>query len=312
MNDFLLISALFLIFIVVISLASSYLFFLMGFSRIKKTWLRRSKDIKDVDYSAFRLAESWLFEQKPQDLWITSKDNLKLHAYYLPSKTPPKQIVILHHGYTSQGRNMALFARFYVEHFDAAILAIDMRAHGQSEGKYLGFGWLEKDDTPLWIDKMNDLIGSKPPVILHGISLGASTVLNLAGNDCPDQVKIIIADSGFSDLNRQFKRQFKEIFHLPIYPMLPLGSLWCRMILGFSFKTASPIEYASRIKTPTLIIHGLQDMFVPHPMSDDLYKALTCKKKLVHYANAPHALTYPNNKQDYEKEVLAFINENLI
>jgi uncharacterized protein len=311
MNDFLAISVLFLSFIFLISLASSYLFFLLGFSRIKKTWLRRSKDIKNVDYSAFRLAEPWLFEQNPQDLWITSKEGLKLHAYYLPSKTPPKQIVILHHGYTSQGRNMALFARFYHEHFEAAILAIDMRAHGQSEGKYLGFGWLEKEDTPLWIDTMNTLIGSKPPVILHGISLGASTVLNLAGNACPDQVKIIIADSGFSDLKRQFKRQFKEIFHLPSFPLIPLGSMWCKLFLGFSFKTASPIQYASKIKIPTLIIHGLQDMFVPHPMSNDLYKALTCTKKLVHYANAPHALTYPNNKQDYEREVLTFIKENL-
>lgn len=311
MNDFLLISTLFLILILLISLATSYLFFLMGFSRIKKTWLRRSKDLKNVDFSAFRLAEPWLFEQKPQDLWITSTDGLKLHGYYLPSLTQAKQIVILHHGYTSQGRNMALYAQFYRQFFDAAILAIDMRAHGQSEGQYLGFGWLEKDDTRLWIDKMNELIGSAPPVILHGISLGASTILNLAGNDCPDQVKIVIADSGFSDLNRQFKRQFKEIFHLPVYPLLPLGSMWCKLILGFSFKTASPIEYSSQITVPTMIIHGLKDMFVPHPMSIDLYKTLTCKKKLVHYDNAPHALTYPNNKLDYEKQVLSFIKENL-
>ena len=311
MNDFLLISALLLLFILLLSLFSSYLFFLLGFSRIKKTWLRRSKDIKDVDYSAFKQAEPWFFDQKPQDLWITSQDGLKLYAYYLPSQNPPKQVVILHHGYTSQGKNMAIFAQFYHEHFDAAILAIDMRAHGQSEGRYLGFGWLEKEDTRLWIDKMNSLIGFKLPVILHGVSLGASTILNLAGNQCPDQVKVIIADSGFSDLNRQFKRQFKEIFHLPYFPLMPLGSLWCRLILGFSFKTASPIRYAAKITVPTLIIHGLKDMFVPHPMSDDLYKTLTCTKKLVHYENAQHALTYPNNKQDYENQVLLFIRENL-
>ena len=311
MNDFLAIVALFLLFIVVLCLASSALFFFMGFSRIKKTWLRRSKDIRFVDYSVFRRDEAWFFDQKPQDLWIESKDHLKLHAYYLPSKNPPKQLVILHHGYTSQARFMAIFAKFYHTRFDAAILAIDMRAHGQSEGFYLGFGWLEKDDTRLWIDKMNALLGQHLPVILHGVSMGASTILNLAGNNCPDQVKLVIADSGFSDLNRQFKRQFKEIFHLPVWPLLPLGSLWCQVILGFSFKTASPIQYAKNIKVPTLIIHGLKDMFVPHPMSDDLYAALTCPKQLVHYDNAPHALTYPLNEEDYEKQVLDFIKKYL-
>ncbi len=261
---------------------------------MKKPWIRRSKDLKDVDYGTFSSFKPWFQNQKPQDLFMMSHDGLKLHAYYLPTEDP-QALVILHHGYTSRAEDMSMFAKLYSDHMQVDILSIDMRAHGQSEGKYLGFGWLEKDDTRQWITFMNEKLHKTLPVILHGVSLGGSTVLNLAGNNCPDQVKIIIDDSGFSDLNRQFKRQFKEIFHLPVYPMLPLGSLWCKMILGFSFKKGSPIEYASQIKVPTLIIHGLKDMFVPHPMSNDLYDALTCPKKLVHY----------------EDQVVNFIKENM-
>lgn len=311
MKELLELSLLFLFIIAVICLLFGYLFFMLGFSRLKKNWLRRSNDLKGVDFSYFGSARAWFTDQQPADLWITSADGLKLHGYYLSAKSEPKQLIILHHGYTSQGKDMAIFARFYAQHYDAAILAIDMRISGQSEGKYLGFGWLEKDDTRLWIEKMNTLLGKKLPVILHGISLGASTILDLGGNACPDQVKIIIADSGFSDLNRQFKRQFKEIFHLPAFPFLPLGSLWCKLILGFSFDEASPINYADQIKASTLIFHGLKDMFVPHPMSDELYAKLTCPKRLVHYANAPHALTYPLNQEDYEKQVQSFIEEHL-
>lgn len=308
MVDFLLYSALILI---LLSLLGSWIFFMMGFGRMKKTWLLRSRDLKGVDFSPFKTDQAWFFDQKPQDLWIQSKDHLKLHAYYLPSIKPPSVLVILHHGYATSAKMMASYAKFYRAHYDAAILAIDMRAHGQSEGKFLGFGWLEKDDTRLWIDQMNALLDQPLPIILHGISMGASTILNLAGNDCPAQVKAVIADSGFSDLNRQFKRQFKEIFNLPAFPLIPLGSLWCRIILGFSFKTASPINTASQITVPTLIIHGLKDMFVPHPMSDDLYAALTCPKQLVHYPNAPHALTYPLNQDDYENQVLTFLGKAL-
>ncbi|NTW96172.1 MAG: alpha/beta hydrolase [Erysipelotrichaceae bacterium] len=310
MKDLLWVFALCLSILIILSLISSYIFFMLGFSRMKKKWIRRSKDLKNVDFSAFGKTKPWFFEQKPQDLFMISKDGLKLHAYYLPTKDP-KALVILHHGYTSRAEDMSMFAKLYRDHLDVDILCVDMRAHGQSEGKYLGFGWLEKDDTRQWISFMNDKLGKNLPVILHGVSLGGSTVLNLAGNNCPEQVKIIVDDSGFSDLNRQFKRQFKEIFHLPIYPMLPLGSLWCKMILGFSFKEASPIEYASLIQVPTLIIHGLKDMFVPHPMSNDLYEALACPKKLVQYENAYHALTYPLNQKDYEDQVLNFIKENM-
>jgi uncharacterized protein len=294
-----------------ILLGLSYIFFYMGFSNMKKTWIRRSKDIKTLDYSIFKSFEPWLFQQNPQDLWITSKDDLKLHAYYLPCEKTPKALVILHHGYTSQGKNMAIFAKLYRDHLDVDILVLDMRAHGQSEGRYLGFGYLEKEDTRQWIQTMKEISGQYYPVILHGISLGGSTVLSLAGHDCPEDVKIIISDSGFSDLNQQFKRQFKEIFHLPSFPLIPLGSFWCKINLGFSFKEASPIRNADHIKVPTLIIHGLKDMFVPYPMSNDLYSGLRCKKQLIQYENAAHALTYPLNKEDYETQVLRFIQENL-
>lgn len=311
MQDFQLTITLIIILLVLFLLGLSYLFFQLGFSNMKKKWIRRSKDIKTVDYSIFKSFEPWLFQQKPLDLWITSRDNLKLHAYYLPCEKAPKALVILHHGYTSQGKNMAIFAKMYRDNMDVDILSLDMRVHGQSAGRYLGFGYLEKEDTRQWIQTMKEIRGHALPVILHGISLGGSTVLSLAGHDCPADVKIVISDSGFSNLNQQFKRQFKEIFHLPSFPLIPLGSMWCKIKLGFSFKEASPIQNAAQIKVPTLIIHGLKDMFVPYPMSNDLYQALKCKKQLVQYENAVHALTYPLNQEDYETQVLSFINENL-
>jgi len=309
MKVFLWILSLSFLSLVMLSLGLSYLFFQFGFTRRKKHLIRRSKDIKFVDYRVFKTFEPWFIQQNPQDLWIKSKDGLRLHAYYFAGNDP-QRLVILHHGYTSQGINMAMFAKFYTEQPKTAVLVLDMRAHGQSEGRYLGFGWLEKEDTRLWIETMNDLMGKPLPVILHGLSMGASTVLDLAANDCPAQVSHIISDSAFSDLNTQFKRQFKQIFHFPSFPLLTLGDLWCQVILGFSFKTASPIRLASTIKIPTLIIHGLKDMFVPYPMSNEIYTELKCPKKLIHYENAHHALNYPLNQKDYETQILSFIQEN--
>jgi hypothetical protein len=139
---------------------------------MKKIWIRRSKDLKDVDYSTFSSFKPWFSNQKPQDLIMISKDGLRLHAFYLPTKDP-KALVILHHGYTSRGEDMSMFAKLYRDHLKVDILAIDMRAHGQSEGKYLGFGWLEKDDTRQWISFMNDKLDKTLPVFFMGYLLEA-------------------------------------------------------------------------------------------------------------------------------------------
>ncbi len=296
--------------LLLLSIFLSYLFFQLGFTRRKKNLIRRSKDIKMVDYSFFKTYEPWFFTQNPKDLWMKSKDGLNLHATYLPAKNNSERLVILHHGYTSQGINMAKFAKFYHEQLNADVLMLDMRAHGQSEGRYLGFGWLEKEDTRQWIAFMNETYKIKHPIILHGLSMGGATVLDLAANECPAQVSLVISDSAFSDLTTQFKKQFREIFHFLTFPLLYFGDIWCRIILGFNFKTASPIHWVSKITIPTLIIHGLKDTFVPYPMSSQIYTHLTCPKKLIQYENTHHALNYPLNQSDYETQVLSFIKDN--
>lgn len=45
-----------------------------------------------------------------------------------------------------------------------------------------------------WIEYLTARFGQDITVILHGVSMGAATVLQLAGSRCPDCVKLIISD----------------------------------------------------------------------------------------------------------------------
>ena len=72
------------------------------------------------------------------------------------------------------------------------ILAVDARAHGDSEGTKIGMGWPERMDIIKWIN----LILSWEPnarIVLHGVSMGAATVLMASGEDLPGNVKAVIA-----------------------------------------------------------------------------------------------------------------------
>lgn len=296
----------FLIVLVALGSLSVYIFNL-AFSNGRKDFVMRSKDLKGVDFKVFSSLHAWLEAQSPEDWWITSHDGIPLHALVLPSARANAPLAVLVHGYSANAKTMAMFAKIYRERYDMNVVMPDLRAHGQSGGRYLGFGWLEKEDIGQWIDEAITRLGYRPPTILHGLSLGASTVLNTASVLQPPSVIGVISDSAFSDLRAQFTRQLHSIFRLPPFPMIDLGNWMCRIKLGFSYAEGSPITHSSKIKVPVLLIHGDIDRFVPVAMSDALYATLTCPKKLVHYPNAPHALNYARHPQAYLQELDQFL-----
>ena len=70
----------------------------------------------------------------------------------------------------------------------------DARAHGESEGKYIGFGCLDRKDALKWIDWVIEHCGADVEILLHGISMGGATVLMASGMELSPQVKGIITD----------------------------------------------------------------------------------------------------------------------
>lgn len=55
-----------------------------------------------------------------------------------------------------------------------------------------------------WIEYLTARFGQDITVILHGVSMGAATVLQLAGSRCPDCVKLIISDCAYTSAKDEF------------------------------------------------------------------------------------------------------------
>ena len=123
---------------------------------------------------------------------ITSHDGLKLTGrYYHVSDGGPLEIQC--HGY--KGNPFVDFAGAWRIAKEAGrnVLLINQRCHGGSEGHTITFGILEKQDVMAWITYANNRFG-KIPMLLNGVSMGAATVLMVAGMELPENVKGIIAD----------------------------------------------------------------------------------------------------------------------
>ncbi len=250
----------------------------------------------------------WL-ENNSKEVEIISQDGLKLKGYEIRALAESNIWVIAVHGYMSKGADMVQCIQEFRK-LGYNSLIIDLRAHGKSEGTYMGMGWLDRLDLEIWIDK---IIGEneKPKIMLYGISMGAATVLMATGDELPKEVKICIADCSYSSVWDEFKIHLNKIFHIPPFPLLNSASLMCKIYAGYNFKEASTIKQVRKSVTTTLFIHGTKDKFVPFSMLNELYKNANCKKQKLEIEGAGHGESKDVNPEKYWKTIQKFIEENI-
>lgn len=255
-------------------------------------------------------SETWLLKSSNyKDLFITSKDNLKLHNFLIKNEVESNKWVITVHGYTAQGMYMASYAqKFYNMGYN--IIIPDLRGHGKSEGTYIGMGWYERFDI---IDLVNYITDNfkDSQIVLFGVSMGAATVMSVSGEKLPTNVRAIIEDCGYTSAWNQFAYQLKALFKLPAFPMMYTASIICKIKAGYFISEASPIKQIKKSITPTLFIHGDADKFVPFFMLDELYNASPVQKEKLVIKGAAHVKSSKVDPNLYWSTIENFLKKHI-
>ena len=308
----------FLLFVVsalfALMLASGVYVFVVGCVRRKELPWLVEEEIMKTPYGKFcsciTAADRWLKENHAADITTISKDGLKLHAYWIPAENA-RGTVLLAHGYRSS-MLLDFGAAFEVYHdLGMNILVPDQRAHGKSQGRFITFGVKESQDMLCWICYHNSNFGELP-LILSGMSMGASTVLYLADEELPANVKGIIADCGFTSPRDILASVFKDVTHLPAGPSLVVADLCARLFAGFGLNQKDTRRSLANSKLPILLIHGVEDGFVPCAMSEQAYAACTGPKQLLLVEGADHGVSFLQAPDRYGKSVMDFIENHMI
>lgn len=247
------------------------------------------------------------------DVWQTAFDDLKLHATYFPAqeKQGKTKIAICFHGYTSQGLSDYIGLSDYYQKRGFAMLLPDARAHGASEGEYVGFGCLDRKDALVWINWVIGELGEEVEILLHGTSMGAATLLMLSGLSLPKQVKGIVSDCGFTSPKEVFTHVLHSMYHLPAFPVIPGADLMNRRLAGYGMDECNAKREVEKATVPILFIHGEADTFVPCSMCDEIYEHCASPKRKLIVAGAAHAESYYKDMESYEKELTAFIGQTM-
>lgn len=249
----------------------------------------------------------WVHSKEMEHIFIPARDGIALSGWYLPCDKPTDKLVIILHGYTSKGLDSAAHAYFFSRMgFDC--LMPDHRAHGDSEGDYIGFGILDRFDCCSWIKYIRKRFGADKKILLHGTSMGATTALMAAEMpEARETVKGVISDCAFTSPYDVFSHILKRDYHLPKFPIMNINSVICRNKAGYGFKDHSTLKSVKNIKCPVLFIHGGDDNFVPTSMTLQNYEACTAPKDMLIVANAGHGASYYEDMERYEEAERKFI-----
>jgi len=299
-----------LIGLLLLLIASGTYVFVVGCVRGKEfSWLNREELEKTPfgkQYDNIVAAHNWLHEHGAKSIYTRSYDGLKLHALWIPVENA-KGTVLLVHGYRSTHMMDHGLGFSYYHDMGMNLLIPDQRSHGKSEGRIITYGVKESRDMVEWIDYHNRHFGSFP-LILSGLSMGASTVLYLADEELPGNVKGIIADCGFTSPKEIMSKVFTRTTHLPAVPTIWVTQLLARIFGGFSLSEKNTVKTLRKSKLPILLIHGLDDEFVPCEMTRRAFDACCGEKYIFLAEGAGHGVSFHVDNEGYRTHAEKFLN----
>jgi fermentation-respiration switch protein FrsA (DUF1100 family) len=293
-----------LVVVVAVLAGGGYYFFHTAEIRAPKSFIS-GETIKKTN-PVYPLREKFLAAKK--ETWeITTPDKLKLVAWYVPAEKQTNKTVVIAHGFAGNKEKMAEYAQVFRD-LGYNVLVPDDRAHGKSEGKYIGFGWLDRKDYAQWINKVVAQ-NKNSEILMFGLSMGGATTMMTSGEKLPNNVKAFIEDCGYDTVWNEITYQAKDMYHLPAFPFVYEVSALSSALAGYNYFEASSVDQLAKNKKPMLFIHGDKDDFVPTEMVYKNYKATNGPKEMLIVKGAKHAKSLETNSKQYIAKVKEFCDK---
>lgn len=297
-----------LIIILIVLLVVSYKFFNVACSRDDHSIFDMLKK-KNMDFSSIIIRPNveWLKEQDIQDVYIKSRDGLKLHGVFLPAKNAYRTIICVHAYRGSYATDFSAIIK-YLNANHSNVLLIEQRCHGESEGKYITFGAKEKYDVVEWVNYTISKLDDKNPIYLYGLSMGCTTSLLALGCNINSRVKGVIADCGYTSMKDSMESIIKNWYGLPTFPLINFLDMYCNLIGHFSMSETDTKKALKNNEIPILFIHGEDDDFVSGENARQNYARTNGPKEIVWVAGAKHAESIIKNPDLYHDKLEYFFN----
>ena len=192
----------------------------------------------------------WMEEQKNglyKEISVLGKKNVLLKGYF--RDTGSSVVGILVHGYLDSAAGLGYLAKEYAN-LGFSVLSVDCRGHGFSGGKYITMGYTDAYDVSLWIKEIVKRKGPSVKIILHGVSMGAATVIESLGLQSTERyatyISGVIADCSFASAKKQLLKEGRRLLGKSLFARCTLRLIYwgmsfiCFVTCGFFYGQSSP------------------------------------------------------------------------
>jgi dipeptidyl aminopeptidase/acylaminoacyl peptidase len=246
-----------------------------------------------------------------EDVTIPSFDGTRLYGWWMGARSNTPTVVVLHG--VKKNRTDVLRAALVLRRARFNVLMFDGRGHGDSEGRYVTYGFYERRDVESAIDWLvKEKKVDRNCVGLAGESMGAAIALQVAAHN--SWIRAVWADSPFASLRRVTEEFARRVTRLPGAVLNPV--VWTTIQVAnyrgkFDVHSVDPLALAARIKCPVYLVHGTADQVIATSHSESIYEALGGEKELWFVEGARHARAIRHARSEYSDRLTRFFRERL-
>jgi len=240
--------------------------------------------------------------QSPQDFnlpfqsfELDSTDGVQLHGWRIETREP-KDIMIFFHGYAAAKDTMLGVAQYWYAK-GWTCLVLDFRGSGDSQGRVTTLGVREALDVAAIWGWARDHY-PKARLVGYGDSMGGVAMMN-AIHEGFIKPHAVIAEKPFARMLDTIRNRFRAM-QVPGFPSANLLTFWGGVQLGYNGFRHNPVEYATAIECPTLLLHGENDPRVTVEAVRSIKHAIGTNATLHVFQGAKHESLLDYDLAQYE------------
>ena len=237
---------------------------------------------------------------------------LKIAGWWIPTDGSHGKTAIILHGYSDAKVGGIAWAPL-LRSFGFNVLALDLRAHGESGGKYTTAGFFERHDISQVIDQLK---ASRPQetrqIVLFGASLGAAIAAATAA--IRDDLWAVILESPYANF-RSAAFYHGDRLGTPGPFFQKKAFRLAEYLTGADFDVVAPTTTIPKIRCPLLVVQAGDDPFLSRADLDEVRSAVESREKTCgpsvcwRLGDCHHVVGLAQDPAEYRKKIEEFFSQ---
>ena len=240
-----------------------------------------------------------------ENVSFSSEPGIALRGWYIPGRRGGGAVLLLHGVRAS--RLMEIGRARFLHQAGYTVLAFDFRAHGESGGNRITFGYRESRDVAAALVYLGKCApGERIGVV--GTSMGGAAFL-LASP--PLHVDAVVLEQVYPSIDLALDHRMTRYLGPLGHALSPVLLRWMALNIGLHADQLRPISHVAQVNAPLLLIGGESDRYTPPQESQAMYAAARQPKELWLVPGADHVDLQRFTGDEYRRRVLAFFGRTL-